>query len=60
MEWEFWSIQYFFYFRWLRFSAFWGLVLYLLIQVFGVWMERYGVASVAYLGHLGGLVVGIV
>jgi len=51
--------RYFVYIRWLRISAVWALVLYLLLQLFGAWAQINGFGDVSYLGHLGGLVVGI-
>jgi membrane associated rhomboid family serine protease len=51
--------RYFFFFRWIRMSAAVALVLYLLMQLFGAYMQINGFGGVSYLGHLGGLVVGL-
>ena len=46
-------------FRWFHMSAIGALVLYVLVQLFGAYMQIQGFGSVSYLGHLGGLVVGM-
>jgi membrane associated rhomboid family serine protease len=43
----------------LSMSAATAFVLYLLLQLLGVWLQVAGMAHVSYLGHLGGLIVGI-
>lgn len=47
-------------FRWVSMPAILALVLYSLLQIVGVWMQVSGISGVSYLGHLGGLVVGLV
>jgi len=51
--------RWFLYFRWFRISAAWALVLYLLLQLIGAYFQIKGFGHVSYLGHLGGLIVGI-
>jgi membrane associated rhomboid family serine protease len=48
-----------FYFRWVRFSAGTGFLLWLVLQVFGAWMQVSGESNVSSLAHLGGCLVGI-
>lgn len=45
--------------RWIRMPAIVALVLYFLLQIFGAWQQVTGFGNVSNLGHLGGLVVGI-
>lgn len=46
--------------RWLRIRAFWAFVLYLGVQLFGAWRQIGGFTGVSFLGHLGGLAVGVI
>jgi len=50
---------YFFIFRWIRITALMALVLYFLMQLIGAYYQINGFGSVSYLGHLGGLIVGL-
>ena len=47
-------------FRWISMPAIVALVLYSLLQILGAWLQISGISSVSYLGHLGGLLVGLV
>lgn len=47
------------YFRWIRFSALTGLVLWVLLQGVGVWQQVSGFSNVSALAHLGGAAVGV-
>ncbi len=51
--------RYWFYFRWVRISAVWALVLYSALQLFGAYSQVQGFSGVSYLAHIGGLAVGI-
>jgi len=51
--------RYFVYFRWLQIPAWGALVLWLLMQVLGVYLQRSGVSNVAATAHLGGAAVGL-
>ncbi len=51
--------RYFLLFRWFHVAAAWALVLYVLMQVVGVYSQLRGFGGVSYLGHLGGLAVGL-
>ena len=51
--------RYFLLFRWFHLSAAWALVLYAFMQIFGVYFQILGASNVSYLGHLGGLAVGV-
>ena len=44
--------------RWLCIPALGALFLYVLLQLFGAWMQIRGFSSVSALGHLGGLALG--
>lgn len=46
-------------FRWFRMSAWFALVLYVILQFIGSWLQVQGFSNVSYLAHLGGLSVGI-
>lgn len=44
---------------WFRISVVTALVLYVLVQLLGAWMQINGFTNVSALGHLGGLAVGV-
>ncbi len=44
---------------WLRLPAFGALVLFVIVQLAGTVWQVYGFSEVSYLGHLGGIVVGL-
>ena len=47
-------------FQWFRIRAAWALVLYVLMQALGIFLQMNGIGSnVAYLAHVGGLAVGV-
>lgn len=46
-------------FRWISMPAIVALVLFSLLQIVGAWLQISGISSVSYLGHLGGLLVGL-
>jgi membrane associated rhomboid family serine protease len=48
-----------FLFRWFHLSAAWALVLFILMQAAGAYFQLRGFGAVSYLGHLGGLSVGL-
>ena len=48
----------FIWFRWIRFPAWFGLVLWILLQLVGVWQQKAGISSVSAFAHLGGAAVG--
>ncbi len=48
-----------FYFRWFTIRAIWALVLYFMLQLVGAYFQINGFGNVSYLGHLGGLIVGV-
>ena len=52
--------RYFLYFQWFRMSAVWALVIYTGLQLVGAYAQIQGFGGVSYLGHLGGLVVGLI
>ena len=52
-------IRYWLIFRWIRIPAWMGLVLFMLLQLLGAWQQHTGLTGVSYLGHLGGLAVGL-
>jgi len=52
-------LRYWFFFRWFTIPAIWALVLYFLMQLLGAYVQIKGFGGVSYLGHLGGLVVGV-
>lgn len=52
--------RYFVYFRWFRIPAIWALALYVLMQLIGSYYQINGFGNVSYLGHTGGLLVGVV
>jgi membrane associated rhomboid family serine protease len=47
-------------FRWISMPAIVALVFYSLLQIVGAWLQISGISNVSYLGHLGGLLVGLV
>jgi membrane associated rhomboid family serine protease/Zn-finger nucleic acid-binding protein len=49
-----------FVFRWVRFSAVTGLLIWLALQSVGVWHQMSGYSRVSFLGHLGGAAFGLV
>jgi membrane associated rhomboid family serine protease len=49
----------YFYPKWIRIKAIWALGIYLVLQLIGAHYQVRGFADVSYLGHLGGLAVGI-
>jgi membrane associated rhomboid family serine protease len=51
--------RYFLYFRWIRFPAWVGLILYIALQCVGAYLQTKGFSSVSYFGHIGGLAVGL-
>lgn len=53
-------IGFFFWFRWFAMPAFVAFLVFLAVQLLGSWRQVTGFASVSYLGHLGGLAVGII
>lgn len=44
---------------WLRVPAFGALILFILMQLVGTMMQVYGFSEVSYLGHLGGISIGL-
>ena len=48
-----------FFSRWLLVPAWGALILYMLLQIFGAAMQINGFSRVSYLGHIGGLTVGV-
>jgi membrane associated rhomboid family serine protease/Zn-finger nucleic acid-binding protein len=48
-----------FYFRWVRFPAWGGLIMWILLQVVGAFQQLAGHSHVSSLGHLGGAVAGV-
>ncbi len=44
---------------WIRVPAFGALILFILVQLAGTVMQVYGFSEVSYLGHLGGIAVGL-
>ena len=46
--------------RWIRFPAWFALVLWILFQLIGAWEQKAGISSVSAFAHLGGAVVGFV
>ena len=46
--------------RWIRFPAWFALVLWLLFQFVGAWEQKAGISSVSAFAHLGGAAVGFV
>jgi membrane associated rhomboid family serine protease len=46
--------------RWVSMPAILALVIYSGLQILGAWLQISGIGSVSYLGHLGGLLVGLV
>ena len=51
--------HYFLFFRWFRMSALTALIFYLVFQLIGAYLQLNGFGGVSYLGHLGGLVIGL-
>ena len=51
--------RFYFYFRWFRIPAWAALILFVLVQLLGVWLQTRGFSNVSALGHLGGLAVGV-
>ena len=49
----------FVYFRWIRLPAWGGLVLWVLFQLFGAWLQIRGMSHVSAFAHLGGLFAGV-
>jgi membrane associated rhomboid family serine protease len=45
--------------RWIRFPAWFALILWTLLQIFGVWQQISGFSSVSAAAHLGGAFVGL-
>jgi membrane associated rhomboid family serine protease/Zn-finger nucleic acid-binding protein len=52
-------IRYMWVFRWIRIPAWLGLVVFILLQLLGSYKQHTGMTGVSYLGHLGGLAVGL-
>lgn len=52
-------IGFLFWFRWFALPAFVAFLLFLALQLLGSWRQVAGFGSVSYLGHLGGLAIGI-
>src|SRR5437870_6034996 len=50
----------FVWFRWIRFPAWFALVLWILFQLIGAWEQKAGISSVSAFAHLGGATVGFV
>ena len=50
----------FVWFRWIRFPAWFALVLWILFQLIGAWEQKAGISSVSAFAHLGGAAVGLV
>jgi membrane associated rhomboid family serine protease len=48
-----------YYFRWIQFSAKWGFLFWLLLQVITAGLQLSGRTHVSALAHLGGAVVGV-
>lgn len=53
-------IRLWFVFKWLRFSAVWGLVAWILLQMWMAYEQVAGVTNVSALAHLGGATVGLI
>jgi membrane associated rhomboid family serine protease/ribosomal protein L37AE/L43A len=49
----------FYWFRWIRLPAWFGLVLWILFQLVGAWAQIRGMSQVSAFGHLGGVVWGL-
>jgi len=49
----------FIWFRWMRFPAWFALILWILLQFVGAWQQKAGVSSVSAFAHLGGAAVGV-
>ncbi|MEJ5341414.1 MAG: rhomboid family intramembrane serine protease [Thermogutta sp.] len=52
-------LRYFFYLYWLPFSAIWGLVAWILLQIIMAYSQLSGLSDVSALAHLGGATVGV-
>jgi membrane associated rhomboid family serine protease/Zn-finger nucleic acid-binding protein len=50
----------FVWFRWVRFPAWFGLVLWILLQLVGAWAQKAGISAVSAFAHLGGAAVGVI
>ena len=47
------------YFRWIRIPAYGMFAMWIILQMFGVWMQLAGFSNVSALAHLGGVSVGV-
>ena len=52
--------RYYVYFRWIRFPAWAALVIWILFQILGAYMQLQGLSDVSAMAHLGGAGVGLV
>lgn len=53
-------LRFWFVFKWLRFSALWGLLAWVLLQVWMAYEQLAGITNVSALAHLGGATVGLI
>jgi membrane associated rhomboid family serine protease/Zn-finger nucleic acid-binding protein len=52
-------LRYFILFKWLHMPAYFALILWFGLQLFGVWAQYQGITNVSSLAHLGGAAVGL-
>ena len=53
-------VHFYLYFRWIQMPAYALFIIWILLQLFGVWTQLTGISNVSSLAHLGGVGVGII